>query len=678
MSKRTFAHAVAILLGTCLFITCVAGVRADAAEEQVSKPRKGGDELLVFEDLPSVVTASRKAQPIRASSMAVSVVTADDIHYGGQTTVPEVLQFVPGVDVLEIDRNRYAAGVRGLHEFFSDRTLTLIDGRNAESPIFGGAEWLRYPLFMEDIERIEVVRGPGGAAWGPNAFNGVINVIKKKPEDALGVLVSSTVDLHGDTYSQARWAAKKDQWSWRTSAGYANRRSSDDVLRRNDFDSRDFMDGASFDGEARRKIGRDTEVSFGAGYNYQDEGGFEFVNLYLNSDLTYQTTRAFARVDHKLSEKISGYVQWSGNYSKNDLPAVQKGSTNENIAEAQVNIEAAKRHNLTIGGNVRWMDLKTEVRRASDTRLFSAPLNETVAGLFGIYRFDATDRLSFEVQGRGDRYSGTQDDWSTRAAAIFSLDEAHRHTLRVSGAKAFRSPLGGLRDTYLQRGAIPAFFPFVPPGLFAITILPNHNLKNEETWALEAGYTGQLSKHLSVRFDAFYQRYEDLIGFKVVNTVSNPFLPVDLITQQPFNGTGADAWGGELEFAYSDKRGKLSAWAAYNDFELDHPEDPIRAYRPAKVKFGFSGRAFLPHEVVLNLNFRYADVTRGDANNNYNAQVLNRLDFSVTKRLYEHYEFSLGVNDLLNASKDPVKGLGNSTFHETPGRTIYLRFQMKF
>ncbi|MBI3832210.1 MAG: TonB-dependent receptor [Planctomycetes bacterium] len=678
LAPKNFARLGATLI--VLLFGC--GQSAEDTKPPAGNKSKGhGEELLVFEDMPEVVSASRQKQHITQSSVPVSLVTAEDIHYGGQRTLPEVLQFVPGIDMLEFDRNRFALGVRGMHEQFSDRTLFLLDGRNAESPIFGGPEWNRYPLFMEDIDRIEVVRGPGGAAWGPNAFNGVINVIKKKPEDVQGYLFTTTATLFGDTYDQVRWAAKKGDWSWRTSAGYVNWRSSDDALGDNNhFESRDFSNQAAFDGDAHRKLGKDTDLTFGVGYQYQSNGGFEFVGRDLGLDSTYNTTRAFAKLDHKLNSKISGYVQWFGNFSTNDVPEVQKSRTQENAVEAQANIEVAKKQHLTIGANVRWLDVTAEVRRSSDSRFFSQPVQDTVAGLFAIYNYQATDRLSLEVQGRGDRYSGTQADWSTRTALILALDQEHHHTLRLAGAKAFRSPLGGFRDTYLQRFPIPAFPPFIPDGLFGITVLPNHDLKNEETSSWEVGYTGRLLKGLTVRLDTYYQRYEQLIGYFPVQQITVPLVPAPLLVERPENRSGANAFGGEFEVNYTHKWGKVSAWLAYNDFDQDSPQNSIRTYQPAKFKAGLTGRAFLPEKVVLNINYRYSDVTHGGASIGFfDAQVLHRFDLSVAKHIDgERFEIMGGVDDLFNRAKDPIHGAGADIFHETPGRTFYLRFQLKF
>lgn len=107
----------------------------------------------------------------------------------------------------------YAIGVRGLHERFSDRMLTLIDGHVATTPYSGGTEWLSMPLLLEDIKRIEVIRGPSGAAWGANALNGVVNIITKEPEETQGWFASTTWDLVGDSYNHVRWGAKAGKWA---------------------------------------------------------------------------------------------------------------------------------------------------------------------------------------------------------------------------------------------------------------------------------------------------------------------------------------------------------------------------------------------------------------------------------------------------------------------------------
>ncbi|MBZ0172524.1 MAG: TonB-dependent receptor plug domain-containing protein, partial [Phycisphaerales bacterium] len=130
----------------------------EAAAEPVVEDPGALDDLdesvgLMFEDFDVVVTAGRTAQPINMTAVPVSVLTAKDIHLSGVATVPELFDFVPGMDALRIDRNLWSIGVRGLHQEFSDRTLLLVNGRTESSAFHGGIDFQLTPLFIEDIER---------------------------------------------------------------------------------------------------------------------------------------------------------------------------------------------------------------------------------------------------------------------------------------------------------------------------------------------------------------------------------------------------------------------------------------------------------------------------------------------------------------------------------------------
>lgn len=199
-------------------VLCCAAMQVPAAEEAQSRPVAEADslenELLAFQDIPVVITSARRPQEGNLLSAPISVVTEDDIHYGGLTTFPEVLQFSPGIDVLWTDRNYYGVGIHGLHDYLSNRTLPLIDGRKTGNAMNGGGlDFLHWPVFLEDVKRIELVRSPGSAAWGTNALNGIINIITKDTEDCLGWLASTTWNQYGDSYNHIRWAGVEDRWS---------------------------------------------------------------------------------------------------------------------------------------------------------------------------------------------------------------------------------------------------------------------------------------------------------------------------------------------------------------------------------------------------------------------------------------------------------------------------------
>jgi iron complex outermembrane receptor protein len=169
---------------------------ASAAHAQLSV---AGLKTLSLEELGNieVTTSTKTPQPLLASPAATFVLTADDIRRSGATSLPELLRTVPGVAVARIDSDHWSVGIRGFGDQFSKSVLVLIDGRNVYTPLFAGIPWGIQDVLFEDIERIEVIRGPGGTVWGANAVNGVINIITKNTRETQGVLASvqtGTVD----------------------------------------------------------------------------------------------------------------------------------------------------------------------------------------------------------------------------------------------------------------------------------------------------------------------------------------------------------------------------------------------------------------------------------------------------------------------------------------------------
>jgi outer membrane cobalamin receptor len=663
--------------------------RADSISAQQQDPNKHKDlfEMSIEElmDVPVVFSAARQPQKIGQLSVPVSVITDEDIHYSGLTNIPEILQFVPGVDVLRCDRNHYALGVRGLHEVWSDRTLALIDGRNLNSPLFGGADWQLLPLLMEDIKRIEVVRGPGGAAWGANAFNGVINIITKEPEDCLGYTSSTTWSHFGDNYNYFRYADKSGPWSWRTSVGYEDRKSSHDAVSADyemdkpdlewlfpspfsTFEVRDFARNWRFDNKMIYRSSDQTKWSLGAAAGHFEEGDFEMLGYFPQKDERHDTSRVFVRVDHDFGQDTQGYLQWFNNYNNSYRPSLLKYTDMENDIEGQLNFKMGS-HKFSAGGNMRLIRIDGKVTDPNDFVIDGEPLDEDWVGLFAIDHWQVTDRLAFEGQYRWDKYSETQSDWSTRLSAMYALDKDNRHIIRLSGAKAYRAPLASLRRFRLQRLQIPEY------GIYAVNMNPN-DLINEEIWSLEAGYTGQFAKGISLRVDSYYQRYNDLIGY---HDTPNPW---GVIITQADNGEGADALGGEVELAWNQKWGKLSVWHAYNDLDTDRSYEELRAYHPAKHKTGLTARAFLASDVELNANYRFTSRTNFSSDETVKPTTVestHRLDLSVSKTFADKRgELTVGVADVFNQTEVKAIALARLCNHDTPGRMFFARMQLKF
>src|SRR5712692_2005692 len=165
--------------------------RAQATQNDQNPP----DNLkqLSLEQLGKIEVTTASKEPVQATRTpaAIYVITQEDIRRSGASSIPEVLRLVPAVEVARIDSGKWSIGVRGFGSRLSRSVLVLIDGRTVYTPLFAGVYWEVQDTLLEDIERIEIIRGPGGTIWGANAVNGVINIITKSSKDTQGTLLSA-------------------------------------------------------------------------------------------------------------------------------------------------------------------------------------------------------------------------------------------------------------------------------------------------------------------------------------------------------------------------------------------------------------------------------------------------------------------------------------------------------
>src|ERR1700723_2024865 len=145
-----------------------------------------------IEDLMNmqVTSVSKKEQKLSRTAAAIFVITQEDIRRSGATNIPDLLRMVPGMDVAEINGSTWAVSARGFNGQFSNKLLVMIDGRIVYTPNFSGVYWDTLDVSLEDIDRIEVIRGPGGTLWGANAVNGVVNIISKTASETQGLLAT--------------------------------------------------------------------------------------------------------------------------------------------------------------------------------------------------------------------------------------------------------------------------------------------------------------------------------------------------------------------------------------------------------------------------------------------------------------------------------------------------------
>src|SRR5579872_4796204 len=175
-------------------ISSAARLRAgDPPPDVPNQPGPAQLKALSLEDLSKIEVISPSKEPAEAfrTPMAIYVITGDEIRRSGATSIPEALRLAPGVEVARIDGNKWSIGIRGFGSRLSRSVLVMIDGRTVYTTFFAGTYWEVQDTFMDDIDRIEVIRGPGGTIWGPNAVNGIINIITKNSKGTQGTEVKA-------------------------------------------------------------------------------------------------------------------------------------------------------------------------------------------------------------------------------------------------------------------------------------------------------------------------------------------------------------------------------------------------------------------------------------------------------------------------------------------------------
>src|SRR5579864_8203913 len=184
------------------------GVAAQESSQGSAKPVDLTS--ISIEDLMNiqVTSASKKAESLSAAPAAIFVITGEDIRRGGFSSVPDALRTVPGLYVVQQSSHVWLVTARGFSNEYNDKMLVLIDGRLVYSPTFGGVFWDVQDPLLEDIDRIEVIRGPGGTLWGANAVNGVINIITKEAGKTQGMLTASSAGFNEGYAGHVRYGGK--------------------------------------------------------------------------------------------------------------------------------------------------------------------------------------------------------------------------------------------------------------------------------------------------------------------------------------------------------------------------------------------------------------------------------------------------------------------------------------
>jgi iron complex outermembrane receptor protein len=481
----------------------------------------------------NVVTPSRQEHPLSRSPSNVYVITDEEIRQSGATDVPTLMRRVPGIEVMQTTGADFNVSVRGDNQLVANKLLVMVDGRSIYVDVSGLVYWKLIPVTLPEIKRIEVVKGPASAVYGFNAFDGVINIITKSPEEMkgttvqfgggeLGTLTSAAVQAGRHGKFGYRLSLGEDQnQQWRNRGALAFRAYKVNVQTEYALPGQASLSVSGGMVDANRFDGPITQVTQSASRPSQS---------YV--DVAYQRPTFWLRAwwngynnlnDNATNPLLNNLLQTSDRFLN---PSVLSVSDTVNL-EAQHIVELGPANRLTYGANAR--------RNLYGSTNIAGYSHEDRMGLYLQDEWTFASTLTLIAGYRYDMDTFIEPTHSPRIALLYA--PSPNHTFRLSGAAAYRPPnfterLLDIRTTV----NIPA--PFGPLSATFSTI-GNRGLKPEQIVSYEAEYQGWYLRHrLRLRASLFNNYLSDLISFRT----TGPAL-TDPVTA--FNSGKADIYGGE-------------------------------------------------------------------------------------------------------------------------------------
>lgn len=546
-----------------------------------------------------VYSAAKSEKPLSETPAAVFVIHAEDIRRSPAQKIPELLRMAPGVQVARSGSNSWAISIRGFNDNLANKLLVLIDGRSVYTPLFGGVYWDVQDLLLEDIDRIEIIRGPGGSLWGSNAVNGVINIITKHSRETQGVLVRGgggsetygdaavraggkagedvTYRVYGKYFNQDNFRFGNDAWyQWRT--GFRSDWDNDDT---NAFT---FQGDAYYGSADLRNFGNFAEAPF---------------QRVINEDQEIAGGNLLGRWRHDFSETSEGSLQTYFDTTKRTQSQIGEDRYTWDI-EWDHRFMIGERHEAVYGLGYRASHDRTEGSfntsfspQERTLHLFQAFVQDTFAVI--------PDKLWLTGGIKGEHNSYTAFEFQPTARMLWQ--PAPDHSIWASYSRAVRIPSRVESDIMLQS--------WVVPNTFLARIHSDSTSQSEVMNAYELGYRTQIHPRLFLDIATFYNHYHGLRNSRFGSAYMENgrlILPIYFDDQ-----ASANTYGGELAATAT-----LTEWwewyTAYSLFhmQLESHQDPINAIstsegKSPKHQIFMQSRMDLPGSLELDTSLRYVD-----------------------------------------------------------------------
>jgi len=595
-----------------------------------------------------VTSVSKTPESLLNAAAAVSIVTAEDIRRSGATTVPEALRFVPGLFVARETSNSWSVSSRGFSGVNSQELLVLSDTRSIYTPLFSGVFWDVQDYLMDDIERIEVIRGPGGSLWGSNAVNGVINITTKPAQDTQGGYFEAETGTQEHVTTALRYGGQiGDNAYFRVFGKFT------------DQDAELDPPGASPDNWRLGHVGLRSDWQAGAQDAVTIQGDLYdgHIGLVAPSVAIIGRPSPSGRLDTGVSGgNVLGRWQHAFDATSDMQLRLYYDRTHRNDPsflndlntvdlDFQHRFLFVRRHEITWGMSYRLLNDRTEGKGvialsppSARDDLYSGFIQDQVS-------LGQTVRVTLGTKLEHNDYSGYEVQPSVRVA----WDLARARTLWTAISRAVRVPDRLERDVYID-----ATDPTAP---VVARLLGNPHFHAEDLLAFELGYRWQLAPRLSLDLASFHNRYSGLASLEYATPFVDPNTGQTIFPVVNRNLTNGRADGFESLVTWSPRPNwRLSLDYSYIDMSLTaHGDDLNRGQwvegSTPRNQVGLRSYLDLPRGFQLDVQFRALSaltrlpaIVTGESLPGY-----QELDVRLGWRAGDHTQLSLDGRDLLHA-----------------------------
>lgn len=515
-----------------------------------------------------VTSSSKKAESLMNATSAIYVITQEDIQRSGARHVADLLSMVPGVQVARQNAGQWAISARGFNGNYNNKMLVQVDGRSVYDPILGGVNWNQLDLMMEDIDRIEVIRGPGGTLWGSNAINGIVNIITKDTKVTQGLYVSglggSSIYGNGqlaptgiDGLGAVRYGGKiADDLYYRIYGQVENQDPSENIGNIKPLNpinlGNDWHDGW-YDIRAGFRTDLHADENTLTFEAEAEKGYFDYANIgtgtfpVFNPTLVSTAPLGVNDVNTNVDQNLHLLGQWTRDFkddSQIQLLAYYDYNNQATVSNGQIvnigQINAEFQHRFHLGS---WNEITYGGSFRNYTDNFANPLNYYYTPYSeNIYSGFLQDKLTLVQDylyltggAKLENNPFTGDEWQPSGRLLFTPDTKNSVWAAVSRAVRIPDQSSEGEDVYLAGvpagtvlpapyGQPPYFYPYGPSYPFGATtqniysaLVPNASLVSETLVSYEIGYRTNPTKDMSFDLSTFFNHYDNLLSFADAN-----------------------------------------------------------------------------------------------------------------------------------------------------------------